>query len=388
MRIDGLFNNKFLLRDIKAEDLLESFLVSAIAAVLGIRFWLNITGYPVVGGDALHIAHVMFGGAFMLAAIIILLTFISKPATHLAAVLGGVGFGLFIDEVGKFITHDNNYFFEPSIAIIYLTFVLIYFLSREINSRKMSQREYLINSINMAHYAVYNDLDGCEKRRALQLLDECDKKDPMVRAVRALIHRLDQAKAKKPNIISRAEHLVRRLYHALVAKKWFSGAIIAFFVAQAISSLWHATTVIKGMRPLIAALLAAFFFALKLLNSKALKSRVAHILAITAAVAIMWNSAAGLQNPQLSVISWGELASSSLSGAFVVAGLWVIRKSRVRAYQMFKRAVLVSIFLTQFFTFYKEQLSALVGLAWNIMILITLRYMINEEWKEHKKRGD
>ncbi len=388
MLIDRLFNNKFLLRDIEAEDLLESFLVSAITALLGYRFILKITGYPTLGGETLHIAHVLLGGAFMLFALIILLAFITKSAKILAAVVGGVGFGLFIDEVGKFVTHDNNYFFEPAIAIIYLTFVLIYLLSQRISTRKMSQREYLINSINIAHEAVYNDLDGAEKRKALKLLSECDKRDPMVRAVKALIQKLEHVKAKKPNIISMSERLVRKAYHALVAKKWFSGAMIAFFAIQAVISLWHATAAIKGMRPFIASSLAALFFARRLINTNAIKKKIAYILAITAAAAAIWNSAAAMQNPQLPVVSWGELVSSTISGAFVIAGLWLARKSRLQAYEMFKKAVLVSIFLTQFFTFYKEQFAALLGLGWNIIILITLRYMINEEWKIRKKEAD
>ncbi len=181
---------------------------------------------------------------------------------------------------------------------------------------------------------------------------------------------------------------MRKAYHTLVAKKRFSGAMIAFFIAQAVISLWHATAVIKGMRPFIASAAAALFFATKLMNEKALKKKISYVLIITAAAAIIWNSAAAMQNPKLSAASWGELASSMASGAFVIAGLWLIRKSRMRAYEMFKKAVLVSIFLTQFFTFYKEQFSALLGLGWNIMILITLRYMIDEEWKIHKKEAD
>jgi len=38
----------------------------------------------------------------MLLAQVILFSFITKPAQKTAAIVGGVGFGIFIDEIGKF----------------------------------------------------------------------------------------------------------------------------------------------------------------------------------------------------------------------------------------------------------------------------------------------
>ncbi|HLL49680.1 MAG TPA: hypothetical protein VK356_03340, partial [Thermomicrobiales bacterium] len=106
--------------------LLERFFVSAIVAVLLIRAWLGLTGYPQIGGDGLHIAHMLFGGIGMLIALLMSLAFLGQRSRHLAAIVGGAGFGAFIDELGKFITSDNNYFYQPAIALIYVVFVLIF----------------------------------------------------------------------------------------------------------------------------------------------------------------------------------------------------------------------------------------------------------------------
>ena len=56
-----------LLRNIDGQDHLEVFVVSAITAILSIRLVLHLTGYPQIGGPELHIAHLMWGGLFMLA---------------------------------------------------------------------------------------------------------------------------------------------------------------------------------------------------------------------------------------------------------------------------------------------------------------------------------
>ncbi|MDA2921567.1 hypothetical protein MYX76_19085, partial [Desulfobacterota bacterium AH_259_B03_O07] len=72
-----------------------------------------------------------------------------------------------------------------------------------------------------------------------------------------------------------------------------------------------------------------------------------------------------------------------LSGVFVFIGIYYIKRSRLLAYKMFERSILVSIFLTQVFMFYKEQFAALTGLAANILILVALRFMIEREESEN-----
>ena len=115
-----------LIRNSDAGELLELFLVAAVCAVLGIRAFLAAAGYPQIGGSGLHIAHMLWGGGFMMIALILLFSFLSRSLDRVAAVLGGVGFGAFIDELGKFITSDNNYFFAPTIGLIYVIFISIF----------------------------------------------------------------------------------------------------------------------------------------------------------------------------------------------------------------------------------------------------------------------
>lgn len=110
-------------------DRIDTFVIAGVVTVLGIRAFLSLTGYPQLGNDSLHIAHVLYGGIILMVAFLLLLLS-DRPNKLFAALVGGIGFGFFIDEVGKFVTQDNNYFYEPAFAIMYVIFLLIWFVSR------------------------------------------------------------------------------------------------------------------------------------------------------------------------------------------------------------------------------------------------------------------
>jgi hypothetical protein len=57
----------------------------------------------------------------------------------------------------------------------------------------------------------------------------------------------------------------------------------------------------------------------------------------------------------------------------VAAGVVGLARSRRFAYRMFKGSVLITVFITQFFMFYEEQLSAIVGLSLNLLLLGALQ---------------
>ena len=110
--------------------LLETFLIAAVATVLIIRTELWLTNYPQLGGHGLHIAHLLYGGVFMAVAIGILLMFLGRGPWRPAGLIGGIGFGFFIDELGKFITEDNNYFYKPAAGVIYVVFITMFLVLR------------------------------------------------------------------------------------------------------------------------------------------------------------------------------------------------------------------------------------------------------------------
>lgn len=111
-------------RRMGAQNYLLISLVSFGGSVMATRLFLEMTGYPQIGGGELHIAHVLWGGLILFIAALLPLVYANRWAYSTGALLSGIGVGLFIDEVGKFITQTNDYFYPPAAPIIYALFLL------------------------------------------------------------------------------------------------------------------------------------------------------------------------------------------------------------------------------------------------------------------------
>src|SRR3954454_4039341 len=104
---------------------LKVLVVSGVVTVLATRTFLAVTGYPKLGGSGgIHVAHMLWGGLLMLGGLFLLLALLGETARRWGAVVGGVGFGLFIDEVGKLV-NQAGYFYRPAAGIIYLVFTVL-----------------------------------------------------------------------------------------------------------------------------------------------------------------------------------------------------------------------------------------------------------------------
>jgi hypothetical protein len=332
----------------------EIFLVCAVSAVLGIRLFLHMTGYPQIGNSTLHIAHMLWGGLLMLVALIMLFSFIGKRIELWAAILGGAGFGTFIDEVGKFVTSDNDYFFEPSVAIMYVVIVLIILALHMIRSGwTFTRREYLVNALKGLEEAALSDLDEDEKNKVLHYLDRSDPDDPLTPAVRKLIMNVESMPPPSPGLYRRLKDRCGDYYESIAGSTIFRRAIVVLFLSQLTITLGY-----------VVFLTLYYGFGLGSNLSFAALER------------------AKFDVDDLSFVDLARLLSSVLSGVFVFLGVYYMRRSRLKAYMMFERAVLVSILLTYVFVFYKEQFAALTGLFFNLLILIGLRILIRQEQVE------
>ena len=335
-------------RNAEFGELQETFLVAAVATILVIRTQLWLTNYPQLGGAGLHIAHLLYGGILMLIAIGILETLLGPSARRPAAVIGGVGFGFFIDELGKFITADNNYFFEPAAALIYLIFVGLFMLTRAMQRhRGLSSMERISNALDLVGEAARRNFDRHEKARALELLEGADRDDPLVKSIRRLIQSLDAMPAAEPSRIARWAAALRRRYFELVERDWFRPLVGWAFVVWALLSL---ATVVE------------------LVLSLGLH---------------LGGARHGFQRDSLghlSFINIASVASGAVSATLVAWGLRLLRAGRrLDAYRMFERALLVSIFVTRVFAFVESQFGAVFGLSIDLLLLVTLRYMTRQE---------
>jgi hypothetical protein len=338
------------IRNMRAFSYIEVFILASVATILAFRSILDLTGYPSVSSDKLHIAHMLPGGILMMISILSSLVLLGRSSNYFGAILGGIGFGAFIDEIGKFMTKDYNYFYKPTVAIIYVIFIISFLSIRTLFKRRhYSQIEYLMNAIHELEEVALDDLDEDEKQQVIEYLENCDQDEPLVKNLSGFLKHAKVTPSSTPLFV-KVKDFFRILYRRIVYTFWFRVAIILFCTFQ---------------------LLANFFNIFGLILVRYGNPSVAQNTLLN----MFFNS--NLQT--MTLIDWAQLLSSLISAIFVLWGLLNFMKSRLSAYRMFERSILVSIFLTQVFVFYNEQFSGLIGLCIYLLVYVALRFMIERE---------
>ena len=147
-----------------AETFLLISLVFFALTVIVTRLYLQLTGYPQIGDKVFHISHLLWGGLFLLISVFLTLLVANRWVQYVAAVLSGIGVGLFIDEVGKFITQSNDYFFPLAFPIIYAFLLIGVWLYLEIRRPAVrNARTLLYHALEKLERVLDNDFPDRER---------------------------------------------------------------------------------------------------------------------------------------------------------------------------------------------------------------------------------
>lgn len=323
--------HKHFVTDLQSVRLLEYFLIAAVSSLLLLRGFLNLTGFPQLAKGDFHIAHMLWGGFFMLTSLLLFISFMNARNKTYASVLGGIGFGMFIDELGKFITADNDYFYKPTIAIIYVIFVFLFFLIKFLSTIiSPTEKTYAVNAIDALKEFVIADLDEYERSNALNYLSYCDKKDPLIQMIHSFIKDAKPIN-KNPSFIRRLSSTFYTWYKNVLHVKLVSQGLIVFFV------------IVSTINMLVSL----------------------HIL---------------LSGRDITFAQMGAIISSCIIGVFVLFALLSFVQSRLlQTYTYLQHATLVAIFLYQFFLFLQDELSAIVYLGIFVSVYFILDVAVEAE---------
>jgi hypothetical protein len=340
--------NKFktripLARNIDSAILAELFLVNSVLSILAIRVFLSITDYPQLGGGDLHIAHMLWGGVLMITAIFILLFSIGKSGLFLSSILGGLGFGTFIDELGKFITSDNDYFFRPTIAIIYLVFVMLFFIFRYMLVRSpLSPREYLINASDLLKDIIATeDYDMEDVKKLNYLLDQSAANPKLKELFIQIAQKFKTDREYKQSKYFILKKFLRTKFLQIIHTKRFKELLNSIFIFRIFFILGSVTV-------------SLFLYAGK--NFFDIFSEVGFF-------------------------EVGILISAFTTNVIVILGLYRYKTNTLKRLNWFRTSTLFSILFFTFFSFYFNQLSAVFGLVMEILLYYAIDIIISVESK-------
>ena len=230
-----------------AETLLLLVLLSFGASVALTRLFLQLTGFPQLGGGELHIAHVLWGGLLLFVASLLPLIFANRWVYTLSAILAGLGMGLFIDEVGKFITQANDYFYPAAAPIIYAFFLLTVMLYVQIRRpQRRNPRAELYRALEAFEEILDHDLEEDEQeelKERLSYVVQHSKDTNLARVAKEMFEAVStgslqvapDSQGLAERLLVRADRLEKRLLPRTRAKAVLVGGLSGLGVVALVS---------------------------------------------------------------------------------------------------------------------------------------------------------
>ena len=223
-----------------AGDYILLTLLSFAATVSLTRLFLELTGYPQLGSGTLHIAHVLYGGVLLFAAALLPLILANRWAYTTGALLAGVGVGLFIDEVGKFITQANDYFFAPAAPIVYAFFLLVVLVYLQLRRPPSDDiRSELYHALDGLQEVLDHDLEPGEMAALSQRLERITRQPESPESAKLAGELLEFLNSGMLSIVPEEPDLVQRVSTAITAfeARWIGKARLQAGLAGGLMAL-------------------------------------------------------------------------------------------------------------------------------------------------------
>jgi hypothetical protein len=274
---------------------------------------------------------VLYGGLLLLFALLSTLAFLSPTTMPLAAVAGGIGFGLFIDEVGKFVTKDVNYFYRPAFAIIYITFLVLFALVRVLSRRRFNAEEATLNGLESLQRAAVGVLSEEHRLRVLDLMATTGADSTIAIHVRQILERAATTQTTETTLRYRLTAGARGAWTALATHRFFRAIVFAALAAGAVISAAETGWLLRNG-----------------LNHLSFSQKAFTLTTIAADVLL-------------------AIGAILLSRSVLIALHW------------YEHAVLLEITVAQVFLYTSEQLVATLNLAVLLIVWVALRWAIEFE---------
>lgn len=330
-------------------------MISALVSLLITRFILQLLGWPTLSFGVWHIAHANWGGALMVMGSMLMLTFHGEKIKKTAAIISGAGWGLFIDEVGKYITKSNDYWFQPAIIIIYVSFILLYLVYRHLeNNQPKDTKTLLYSVINKLDDVAENNLDEREKKEILIKLDKViknEKNEDRKNLAKNLQIFIKNQPAKKIERNSWWQQLVARTgyysYNKILKTRLVKYGLAVYAGFWAINKIQETVRILANPQKL--QLIQKFNQSYDLIY----KSDIYMLI--------------------LKIVS-----DSIVAVLFIVGIFFIATRKKFKGLKFFQMGLIVSIFLSSVFKLYFEQFSEVWVIVASIVLLIGISKMKRE----------
>lgn len=339
-----------------AETYLILTLLSFGASVALTRLFLELAGYPQLGGSTLHIAHVLWGGLLLFLAALLPLVYANRWVYTVGSVLAGLGVGLFIDEVGKFITQTNDYFYPAAAPIVYAFFLLTVLVYIQVRRPKVkSARAELYYAFDAFTEVLDRDLDQQERQdldKRLRFVEGTANQEGLTKLARELLDFLHSdaviVSSDKPTIVEKIEKRFINFEKKWITRERLRAVLAGGLLALAIAAMLNFARLLIGTQvpETLEKWLTVWF----------------EVGRVTDVRGLLW---------LLTRVGLEGIVGLLL---FIAAILFVIKRDRWgRAIAYF--SLLLSLTVTNLLVFYFEQFSTIIPAAIQFLLLLgVLRY--------------